>query len=146
MKVQNLPTTTGGSTSDFIIKNLAAGGTEKITVANLATLMGVVSTTYTEYDAVISQTSTNAPTATVNTNTMSGTPAWSRVSAGVYRLTLTGAFSMAGKTTIQYNNGDNTYISSPNIQRVSANILELNTQTGVDGDILNASINIKTYP
>ncbi len=53
MKVKNLPTTTGGSASDFLIKDNAAGtATEKITIANLALLLPAptdLSLTWTTY-------------------------------------------------------------------------------------------------
>lgn len=47
---------------------------------------------YKAYSALISQTGTSAPTAVVLENTLGGTPVFSYVGSGEYRLTLTGAF------------------------------------------------------
>lgn len=49
------------------------------------------------YRALITQTSTNTPVATILENTFTGTPTWSRTGAGNYTITLTGQFT-AGKT------------------------------------------------
>jgi hypothetical protein len=47
------------------------------------------------YRALITQTGTAAPVATVLENTLGGTLVWTRVGAGAYRATLTGAFPIA---------------------------------------------------
>lgn len=44
------------------------------------------------YKVLLNQTSTNAPVPRVLQNTFDNTPVWTRISAGRYRLTLTGAF------------------------------------------------------
>ena len=44
------------------------------------------------YRAIVSQSGTAAPTATVLENTLGGTVVWSRASAGIYRAILNGAF------------------------------------------------------
>jgi hypothetical protein len=51
------------------------------------------------YTALLSQAGTDAPAATVLQNTLAGAPVWSRVSGGVYRATLAGAFP-AGKVVV----------------------------------------------
>ncbi len=45
------------------------------------------------YKALITQSGTDAPVATVLVNTLSGTPVWSRVSVGYYKLTLASEFT-----------------------------------------------------
>lgn len=49
------------------------------------------------YVANLSQYQTNAPVATVLENSLGGTLVWTRVSAGIYRGTLVGAFPDASK-------------------------------------------------
>jgi len=44
------------------------------------------------YRALLTQTGTDAPVATVLENTLGGTPVWERSTFGTYTLTLTGAF------------------------------------------------------
>jgi hypothetical protein len=55
---------------------------------------------YNVYSALLTQTGTNAPVATVLENTLGGTVVWSYVSAGTYRATLASAFT-ANKTAVQ---------------------------------------------
>lgn len=55
------------------------------------------------YKAIITQTGTSAPTATVFINTLSGTPTFSYIGVGSYELTLTGEFT-ADKVTVITNN------------------------------------------
>jgi len=47
---------------------------------------------YKVYTALLSQSGTSAPTATVLENTLGGTVVWTRDGAGIYHATLTGAF------------------------------------------------------
>ena len=56
--------------------------------------------TKTTYVAILNQTGTNAPVATVHENTLGGTLVWSRSGVGDYRATLTGAFSDATAVVI----------------------------------------------
>jgi len=57
------------------------------------------------YKALLTQTGTSAPVATVLVNTLSGTPVWSYNSVGQYILTLTGEF-IATKTLVFIGGGD----------------------------------------
>jgi hypothetical protein len=54
----------------------------------------------TVYDAVLTQTGTSAPVATVAQKTIVGTFTWARTSAGLYTLTSTGTPFTANKTQI----------------------------------------------
>lgn len=66
MRVKDLPTTTGGSTSDFLIKDNAAGtATEKITIANLSTLLGNGTVTFTDYSTTSTIVGWSNPTKTI---------------------------------------------------------------------------------
>ena len=58
---------------------------------------------YKVYRALLTQTGTSAPTAIVLENTLGGTPVWSRGTAGVYELTLTGAFNPINQTTVRFD-------------------------------------------
>lgn len=55
---------------------------------------------YLVYRALLTQTGTNAPIATVLENTLGGTVVWTRIQAGTYLATLSGAFTL-GKTFIR---------------------------------------------
>ena len=54
---------------------------------------------YKVYTALLTQSGTNAPVATVLENTLGGTVVWSRSSAGLYTATLAGAFTV-GKVAV----------------------------------------------
>jgi hypothetical protein len=47
---------------------------------------------YKVYTALLNQSGTDAPVATILQNTLDGTPVWTRISAGIYHCTLTDAF------------------------------------------------------
>lgn len=67
---------------------------------------GTVSTGYKVYKAVITQTSTNAPTVTVLNSADGnylGDVTWSYVSAGVYTGTFSGTPLTSGKTFVKFN-------------------------------------------
>ena len=53
------------------------------------------SASYSVYTALLTQTGTNAPVATVLENTLGGTVVWTRDSAGFYTGTLAGAFTVS---------------------------------------------------
>ena len=55
---------------------------------------------YKVYTALLTQSGTDAPVATVLENTLGGVPVWSYISTGTYRMTLTSAFT-ADKTNIE---------------------------------------------
>lgn len=102
---------------------------------------------YTVYTAVLTQSGTSAPTATVLQNTLGGTVVWSYNSAGDYTGTLSGAFT-SNKTWLmmQQMNWD----GQPNntLTRVDANSVSLAIQDG--DDFLTAQvpayIEIRVYP
>jgi hypothetical protein len=106
---------------------------------------------YSVYVAVLNQTGTNAPVATVLQNTLGGTVVWSRDSEGNYFGTLSGAFSF-DKTVIFVGTPGSTaqsYVAYVN----DANSIYLETASnaqngGSDGDGLlsNTSIEVKVYP
>lgn len=88
------------------------------------------------YKAVLSQTGSNAPTASVKGNTLGGTPVFARSATGEYTMTLSGAFP-----------ADKTFISNPLrilpflgtdflqvwIQRNNDNQIAISTSSGPNG-------------
>ena len=129
---------------------------EPLTPSKVAALANAVETlvktpasavTYKSYVALITQTGTNAPVATVLENTLGGTVVWSRDMAGAYIATLTGAFP-ANKTV--YNNSSqlNSLVSGTTYSyyyyRVNNNSFELDTLNG-DGNLSNALFEIRVY-
>lgn len=97
---------------------------------------------YKVYIALLTQTGTAAPVATVIKNTLSGTPVWSRVSATDMRATLTGEF-IADKTTVFISNGANGAFSAGS-ERLDDDTIKLSPPG--DSQISKASIEIRVYP
>lgn len=94
---------------------------------------------YKVYTALISQTGTNAPVATVLENTLGGTVTFVYSNIGNYGADLIGAFT-ANKTAVIISNGAAITVASArgNTDRVSINTVN-------DSEIINATIEIRVY-
>lgn len=82
-------------------------------------------TTIKEYIALLTQTNTNAPTATILKNTI-GNIIWTYADVGIYRGTLTAAFP-AAKTALFVGQGDFNNIWLTHLTRESDNIVYVST-------------------
>lgn len=109
---------------------------------------------YKVYTAIINQTGTSAPTATVLENTLGGTVAFTYTSVGTYVATLTGAFTADKTICFVHNNpawssspGAPTGISAFRIDNNTVGIRTVSTSpTGMtDGAMINASFEIRVY-
>jgi len=120
-----------------------AGTSVKCTTQDIADLGGGG---YLKYVALLTQTGTDAPVATVLENTLGGTVVWTRSEAGVYAGTLSGVFTenktaiflgAAAGNIIQYG-----FVDSTNY------ILLLTTEGGVAADekLFLTPIEIRVYP
>ena len=77
----------------------AAAGTNNTSLASTAFVQGQ-GQGYLVYDATLTQTSTNAPTATVGQNNIGQTMTWAYVAPGIYTVTAGAAAFTANKTQI----------------------------------------------
>ena len=96
---------------------------------------------YKKYVALLTQTGTDAPVATVVENTI-GAIVWTRFAQGDLRATLAGAFTL-NKTWIGIVNGDNGnpvsgFASDENIVKVKTPV--------ADGILVQSSVEIRVYP
>jgi hypothetical protein len=90
------------SKQQLISGNRTALGNAPTPVKDFNALVDAVNTAdkgYKVYTALLSQSGTSAPTATVLANELSGIPAWTYSGVGEYIVTLSGAFT-ASKTMI----------------------------------------------
>lgn len=100
-----------------------------------------------KYVALLTQTGTSAPTATVLENTLGGTPTYSYDSQGIYILTLAGAFDV-NKTTVKLMNNtdaDSKFMA----QRSSSDTVLLRTHNSLaaaNDQLNNSLIEIIVYP
>jgi len=81
--------------------------TRNFTVATIAAFANSYSLGYTVYTALITQTGTAAPVATVLQNTTGGTIVWTRNSTGRYVATISGTTYTNDKTTVLVTSGGN---------------------------------------
>ena len=93
---------------EFKINNLSGTGTRTVVAdasGNLSAVASVDSRPYKVYTALLSQSGTNAPVATVLENTLGGTVVWSRGSVGLYIGTLDNGFSSTLSKVIIFISG-----------------------------------------
>lgn len=126
--------------------NIVITGDGTISFPYVINNVTVDSRPYKVYTALLTQTGTNAPVATVLENTLGGTVVWSRLSTGIYFGTLNSAFTL-----------DKTFVSASkeafslfiNISPDTTNRVQINTTnnsgTLVDGGMNKMSIEIRVY-
>ena len=129
------PTFTGTPTAPT-----ATAGTNTTQIATTAFVQNVARP-YKVYTALLTQTGTNAPVATVLENTLGGTVTWSRTVPGGYFATLSDAFT-TDKTTVLITNGstNGNYIHGAAVSTTNVNIIAPN-----DGQIDRATVEIRVY-
>lgn len=111
------------------------------------------------YRALLTQSGTAAPVATVLTNTLGGVVVWSRSSAGIYAGTLAGAFPN-GKTFANIINNNNAggggeadfilYLITPDTDAIGLDVrnVDLTGNTTPNGDNLltSTAVEVLVYP
>ena len=161
-KISQLTAATTPLTGAEELAIVQSGSTVKATAQDVADLAPAPSPSYLVYTALLSQSGTNAPVATVLENTLGGTVVWTYSSAGSYRATLAGAFP-ANKVFFiveqeaSYNGGPQIYAQNiRNFTRVTDDIVDLSntelrftagafTSAGNVNDFFNLSIEIRVY-
>ena len=127
--------------------------TRNFTVANIAAFANSYSLGYTVYTALITQTGTDAPVATVLQNTTGGTIVWTRNSTGRYLATISGATYTANKTAILLTSGsasatDGKFLKvedSGNTTVQAFYNFDTSANTAQDGIVTGAMIEIRIY-
>lgn len=123
----------------------AAPGTNTTQIATTAFVQAT--RPYKVYTALISQTGTSAPTATILENTLGGTVVWTRTGTGAYLATLSGVFT-ANKTSVLVTPTSGSTIasaSSSSVNDVNLSTALSTTAAAIDGVLANATIEIKVY-
>jgi len=110
-------------------------------VTGLQGSLAASGSSYLVYTALLSQSGTDAPVATVIENTLSGAIEWGREDTGVYFGTLVGAFT-ANKTTVLLTNGGSTYAGG---RRSDNSTVGVGTGAS-DSQLIDATIEIRVYP
>lgn len=97
---------------------------------------------YTVYTALLTQSGTAAPVATVLENTTGATIAWTRTGSGVYVGTISSALFAANKTVVFVNTGGGG--TAAKWTRTSTTALSVDSTT--DGIFIAGSLEIRIYP
>lgn len=117
--------------------------------------MSLLPIPYKSYQAIISQTGTNAPSATTFQNELITSMTWARASAGLYTLTAGSAVFTSNKTVIILSNPitslvsyfiistSNTVITLTTI--IASVIATVLTATATDALITNLLIEVRVY-
>lgn len=130
-----------------LVEVLQGGVNSQTTAQDIADLAGAP---YLVYTALLSQSGTDAPVATVLENTLGGTVVWTRNDVGDYTGTLAGVFTV-NKTWFATPGFDwSSSLKYANIGRVDADSVQLFTTTE-DGtttadDWAGLPIEIRVYP
>jgi len=100
---------------------------------------------YKVYTALLTQTGTNDPVATVLENTLGGDVVWTRSSDGVYVGTLLNAFSET-RTFVTFQQGAGPSLKPFDCTRSGDSTISIfNDEGGVDGQLLNRSLEVRVY-
>ena len=132
------------------IDSVTQDATGHPTTVNVKTITLPPAQSYTVYSALLTQTSTNAPTAVVLENTIPGTMTWSYANIGEYQLRNSGTPFTANKVQVFVNRGQEVTSSEP-IRWVYQNTSDIFIKTqnisgvNTDGLITNGSIEIRIY-
>ena len=103
---------------------------------------------YLVYTALLTQSGTDAPVATVLQNTLGGTVVWSRNTTGDFSATLVGAFTTKKTTVLSSINGDESagYVilyETPSEDEVK---LYQRDNSFASADQLGCTVEIRVYP
>jgi hypothetical protein len=137
------------SLTDILYAINSAGTIQgQITVQQLVNL----ALPYKRYVALLTQTGTNAPVATVIENTLGGTVVWSRLTDGVYVATLAGAMTV-DKTMVltTINPSGDGFMQAARLDADSVILGSLHSVTGIAGDGIlgggpyKSSVEIRVY-
>ena len=118
--------------------------------ARVDQLASYINLGYGSYTALLTQTSTNDPVATLLSSNLTGTFTWARAGEGVYTLTASTATFTSGKTAVFMNSGYAQSIITT-WTRTSAFVITIKTEIsddpgqGSDVGLTNASIDIRIY-
>ncbi len=131
------------------ISSLAGTGTRTVVASSTGQLSAVSNIDYRNYKvytALLTQTGTNAPVATVLENTLGGSVVWTRSGTGSYAGTLTGVFTDL-KTWTTIGGNYNSPSSFLRLKRNTLNDVSLVTESGgiSDNVLENTSVEIRVY-
>jgi hypothetical protein len=138
-----------GTAAD-VIEQIQATDVQSKILQQVSGDLGGGSSSYLVYTALLTQSGTDAPVATVLQNTLGGTVVWTRFGEGIYIGTLAGAFAAAKTFVIaqQANSGNSLGIDVGNdsVDAIYLNTFNIGTEAFADGQLINTPVEIRVYP
>jgi hypothetical protein len=138
-----------GTAAD-VIEQIQATDVQSKILQQVSGDLGGGSSSYLVYTALLTQSGTDAPVATVLQNTLGGTVVWTRFGEGIYIGTLAGAFAAAKTFVIaqQANSGNSLGIDVGNdsVDAIYLTTFNIGTGANADGQLINAPVEIRVYP
>jgi hypothetical protein len=122
-----------------------SNATKSATIDQLSAYIVPSINIYDSYTALLTQTSTNAPVATVLSSNLTGTFTWARTGVGVYTLTASVATFTANKTIVFLNAGSLSSLVTG--ERTSDTVLTIKTFSGgaADSAVTNGAFEVRIY-
>ena len=117
--------------------------TRTVSVENVTSFVQAQASGYTVYTALLTQSGSLAPVATILQNTTGGTFVWTRSSGANYIVTASTALFTANKTIVFVNYGSAIANSFITWQRTSDTTITL--MSGSDDQFTDASFEIRIY-
>jgi len=135
---------TGANLTRYLKLYTSVDGTTYNEVKSWGGTDGIRQKEYLVYSALLTQSGTNAPVATILENTLIGTPTWNYLNPASYSATLTGGFAV-GKTIVTPCNITLVSGGTFAVTDIQANLVEIQTDSN------NAippffNVEIKVYP
>ena len=100
---------------------------------------------YTAYTAILNQSGTNAPVATILKNNTGYTYTWTRTGSGTYTITASGNAFTNNKTIVFMNLGEYAGGGVPRSVWARTSDTVVTITTGGDGRITNGSFEVRIY-
>jgi len=145
--IQSYPTVTPTANDLVLIVDTSEDGNPTKT----ATVSEIISATpgggagsYDTYTALLTQTGSNPPVATVLNNKLAGTMTWARTGAGDYTITSSATPFIQDKTIVFLNGGNNAVTHNVTWNRVSSSVIAITTHNS-DDSLTGASFEIRVY-
>ena len=138
LKISQLPVSTALQGDESIV--VVQSSTTK-----QSTVQDIVNYNMTVYAALLTQTGTAAPVATILQNTTGGTYTWTRTSSGTYTITASSNVFTNNKTLVFMNLGEYAGGGIPRSVWTRTSNTEITINTGNDGRITNGSFEIRIY-
>ncbi len=144
-KISQYPTLSNPTEDDILIGTdvNSSDETRNFSIASIINLVENFGRPYKVYTALLTQTGTSAPVATVLENTLQGTPVWTRFSTNTFNCTLDGAF-LEEKTFCIITVSTDDYNSLTSLGRFNSDTVRAVYTEGIGSNVV-VQVEIRVY-